>query len=275
MHGCSTRTHGRKGAAPVCRRRRPSCPTRVRTGESQRRHAGRGQADVRVGRVGRTRGLAGAASGRPVVRGGIGRPGSAECAFRSPDRCRETSDGIPTVGDRLDTLEFARFLLENGADPNLRQTRRFNNRERNNLNRVGATPYLLAAKHADAPLMQLLVDRGPTPAWPPRADQRGGVRRCAARLGSVAACGRSTTGDTGYTVLHGKCCGRETRRQSSWSTAGPTRWRRTCEGWMPPARIADGVHLHRHRQAHAGHTGELAGTGSCGTADPAMSPEHG
>ena len=54
--------------------------------------------------------------------------------------------GMPPVRllDSLDTLELARFLLENGADPNLRQTRRFNNRERNNLNRVGARDLLAA-----------------------------------------------------------------------------------------------------------------------------------
>ena len=70
--------------------------------------------------------------------------------------------GMPPVQrvDPLDTLELATFFLENGADPNLRQTKRFRNRERNNLNRVGATPYLLAAKHADVPLMRLLAANG-------------------------------------------------------------------------------------------------------------------
>ena len=78
--------------------------------------------------------------------------------------------GMPPVEmvDPVDTLAFARFLLEHGADPNTRQTERFNNRERNNLNRIGATPYLLAAKHADVPLMRLLAEHGADTLLPTR-----------------------------------------------------------------------------------------------------------
>ena len=63
----------------------------------------------------------------------------------------------------LDSLGMASALLAHGADPNARQTREVVDGQRNILNRIGATPYLLAAKHADAPMMELLVDGGADP----------------------------------------------------------------------------------------------------------------
>ena len=65
-----------------------------------------------------------------------------------------------TDQEEVDAVQLLAALLDAGADPNARQAKRFNNRERNFLNRVGATPYLLAAKHADAPLMRLLAAHG-------------------------------------------------------------------------------------------------------------------
>ena len=185
--------------------------------------------------------------------------------------------GMPPVRllDSLDTLELARFLLENGADPNLRQTRRFNNRERNNLNRVGATPYLLAAKHADAPLMQLLADHG--------ADTRLSTEGNASPLMVAAGVGIFNLGesagtndeafdavqlawelgdrgvlqadDRGYTALHGAALRGANPIVEFLVDRGADLLAESREGWTP-LRIADGVH-YTGTVKRADHTAEL------------------
>ena len=185
--------------------------------------------------------------------------------------------GMPPVPlvDSLGTLEFARFLLENGADPNLRQTQRFNNRERNNLNRVGATPYLLAAKHADAPLMQLLADHG--------ADTRTSTEGGASPLMVAAGVGIFNVGESagtnaeafdavqlawelgdrsvqqadnrGYTALHGAALRGANPVVEFLVDRGADLLAETREGWTP-LRIADGVH-YTGTVKRADHTAEL------------------
>jgi ankyrin repeat protein len=81
----------------------------------------------------------------------------------------------------LDSLELARRLLEKGANPNVRITWkeiRFDRDlgvvkpppnisiGRNYMSFVGATPFYLAAKGADVPLMRLLVEHGADPKTP-------------------------------------------------------------------------------------------------------------
>jgi ankyrin repeat protein len=99
--------------------------------------------------------------------------------------------GLPSPHARLDSMDLAKLLLSRGADPNRRQTRELciggytdagyqrrvvpqgepdrafflpcNNdltNARINLNRTGATPFLLAAQLADAPMMRLLLQNG-------------------------------------------------------------------------------------------------------------------
>jgi ankyrin repeat protein len=65
--------------------------------------------------------------------------------------------------EHADTLELARLLVEHGADVNARQTKERRDGSRNELNRVGATPLLLAAKHADVPFMRFLAAHGADP----------------------------------------------------------------------------------------------------------------
>ena len=167
---------------------------------------------------------------------------------------------VPLI-DRLDTLELARFLLEHGADPNIQQTRRFNNRERNNLNRIGATPYLLAAKHADVPLMRLLADHG--------ADTKQATGGNASPLMVAAGVGIFNLGesagtneeafeavqlayelgdrnltqadDKGYTALHGAALRGANPIVEFLVERGAELLAETTEGWTP-LRIADGVH---------------------------------
>jgi ankyrin repeat protein len=76
-----------------------------------------------------------------------------------------TGKGLPPQEEveHTDTLEVARVLVEHGADVNARQTRERRDGSRNDLNRVGATPLLLAAKHADVPYMRFLAEHGADP----------------------------------------------------------------------------------------------------------------
>jgi ankyrin repeat protein len=104
------------------------------------------------------------------------------------------SPGLPARRAKLDTMELAQLLLARGANPNARQTRELciggyadagyqrrvtpageperafflpcNNdltNARVNLNRTGATPFLLAAQLADAPMMRVLLEKGADP----------------------------------------------------------------------------------------------------------------
>ena len=72
----------------------------------------------------------------------------------------------PLVTGATSDLEFVRTLAAHGADLDARMTKEPNNRYRNVLNRVGSTPFLLAAKAADVELMRLLVELGADPLLP-------------------------------------------------------------------------------------------------------------
>ena len=64
---------------------------------------------------------------------------------------------------RLDSLDLVRKLLAHGANVNARQKKEPKDGNRNMLNRIGATPFLLAAKSVDVPLMRLLLEHGADP----------------------------------------------------------------------------------------------------------------
>jgi ankyrin repeat protein len=66
----------------------------------------------------------------------------------------------------LDSLDLVRKLVKMGADINARETREPRDGFRNQLNRAGATPFLLAAKSVDLPLMRLLLELGADPRIP-------------------------------------------------------------------------------------------------------------
>ena len=72
----------------------------------------------------------------------------------------------PVTTGTMDSLTFARELVARGADVDLRMTAEPRNGYRNALNRVGATPLLMAARLADAPLMRVLLDLGADPTIP-------------------------------------------------------------------------------------------------------------
>ena len=186
--------------------------------------------------------------------------------------------GMPPVPmlDSLDTLAFAQFLLENGADPNARQTKRFNNGERNLLNRVGATPYLLAAKHADAPLMRLLAAHGADTQQPTESNASPlmvaagvGIFNLGESAGTNEEAFEAVTlayelGDQnvnmadnkGYTALHGAALrGANPIVQFLVDQGADLLAETTTEGWTP-LRIADGVH-YTGTVKRADHTADL------------------
>jgi ankyrin repeat protein len=82
---------------------------------------------------------------------------------RRPQR-GQNNPGQKPKGD-LSSLDLARKLVEHGADINARQTREPNSdmEGRNSLNRFGATPFFLAAKSCDVPMMQALISLGADP----------------------------------------------------------------------------------------------------------------
>lgn len=73
-----------------------------------------------------------------------------------------SNNPAPEGSGTLDSLSFVRTLVSKGAHVNARVTRR-PSMGVTTLNSIGATPFLLAARTADAPLMKLLVDLGADP----------------------------------------------------------------------------------------------------------------
>ena len=63
----------------------------------------------------------------------------------------------------LNSLALVRKLVTLGADVNARQKKEPKDGFRNQLNRIGATPFLLAAKSVDLPLMRQLLELGADP----------------------------------------------------------------------------------------------------------------
>jgi ankyrin repeat protein len=77
---------------------------------------------------------------------------------RRPNRGFNLPGAVPT--GRLDSLDLVRTLVAKGADLNARMTKEPRDGNRNMLNRLGATPFVMAAKSADVPLMRLLLELG-------------------------------------------------------------------------------------------------------------------
>jgi mono/diheme cytochrome c family protein len=80
---------------------------------------------------------------------------------RRPNRGFNMPGAVPT--GTLDSLELVRRLVARGADVNARLTKEPRDGNRNMLNRIGGTPFLMAAKSADVPLMRVLLESGADP----------------------------------------------------------------------------------------------------------------
>jgi ankyrin repeat protein len=81
---------------------------------------------------------------------------------RRPNTGSNIPGAVPTGS--VDSLELVRKLLQHGANVNARLQKEPKDGFRNMLNRIGATPFLLAAKSVDLPLLRLLVEHGADPA---------------------------------------------------------------------------------------------------------------
>jgi ankyrin repeat protein len=66
----------------------------------------------------------------------------------------------PSQTGNLDSLDLVRHLVAKGANVDARQTKEPADGNRNKLDRLGATPFVLAAKSCDLPLMRTLLDLG-------------------------------------------------------------------------------------------------------------------
>jgi ankyrin repeat protein len=69
----------------------------------------------------------------------------------------------PVATGGVDSLDLVRTLVARGADVDARQKKEPKDGNRNLQNRIGATPFLLAAKSNDLPLMRTLLDLGADP----------------------------------------------------------------------------------------------------------------
>jgi ankyrin repeat protein len=84
-------------------------------------------------------------------------------------RLRRTNIGFlppPPGTGNLSSLDLVKKLLARGANVNARMTKDFRDGYRNRLNRVGATPFLLASKSVDTELMKVLLTAGADPLMP-------------------------------------------------------------------------------------------------------------
>jgi ankyrin repeat protein len=70
----------------------------------------------------------------------------------------------PVQTGSLDSLDLVRQLVQRGANVNARTTKEPRDGNRNMLNRIGSTAFLMAAKNDDVPLMRTLLDVGADPS---------------------------------------------------------------------------------------------------------------
>jgi ankyrin repeat protein len=162
----------------------------------------------------------------------------------------------------IDTLEIARLLVEHGADVNARQTRERRDGNRNELNRVGATPLLLAAKHADVPFMKFLAAHDADPHL--TTNQHASVLMVAAGVGvfnvgesagtnaealeatrlayELGSTDVNAAADNGWTSLHGAAKRGANEIVQFLVDHGCTAFEQKtkAEQWTP-VRIADGI----------------------------------
>jgi ankyrin repeat protein len=79
------------------------------------------------------------------------------------------NDPAPDGSGTMTSLEFVRKLAAHGANLNARMTKPGNpggHSNRTLVNMIGATPFFMAAKSADAPMLRLLVELGADPLLP-------------------------------------------------------------------------------------------------------------
>jgi len=78
---------------------------------------------------------------------------------------RGDNDPAPEVSGNVSSLDLVRKLVAHGANVNARMTKQ-GNVGRTLLDMIGATPFLMAARTGDAPMMRLLAELGADPLLP-------------------------------------------------------------------------------------------------------------
>ena len=76
-----------------------------------------------------------------------------------------TNDPAPQGSGKMDSIEITKRLVAHGANVNARMTKR-GNAGVTDLNMIGATPFLMAARAGDAEFMRLLAQLGANPLLP-------------------------------------------------------------------------------------------------------------
>jgi ankyrin repeat protein len=105
----------------------------------------------------------------------------------------------PVATGNLDSLDLVRKLVKLGANVNARQKKEPKDGYRNQLNRIGATPFLLAAKSVDLPLMRLLLENGADPTL--KTDEGTTALMAAAGVGIWAPGENPGTGEEALAAL--------------------------------------------------------------------------
>jgi ankyrin repeat protein len=179
---------------------------------------------------------------------------------RRPQR-GQNNPGQKPAGS-VSSLDLARKLVEHGADINARQTKEPNSdmEGRNSLNRFGATPFFLAAKSCDVPMMQALLALGADPFLanvdgdtplmvaagvgvysqgesPGEPEESAEAVRMLLDLGATV----NDVDRNGETALHGPAWRGSNEAVTLLVNAGAKLDVRNRRGWLP-LTIADGVY---------------------------------
>lgn len=170
-----------------------------------------------------------------------------------------SGDPEPRGSGAVSSLEFVRRLATAGADVNQRITS--NTRGAKQLRHEGATPLLFAARTADLPLVELLVELGADPLIPnvdgctplmacagvgvQAVDEEAGAEpEVLETLEYLVSCGAevNTVDDNRETAMHGAAY-RNFPRVVEWLAAhgaDPGRWNHKNHSGWTPMRIAEG-----------------------------------
>jgi ankyrin repeat protein len=178
---------------------------------------------------------------------------------RSPHHDNVAPQPIPT--GTMDALDLVRMLVSAGADVNLRTRKSPSDGFRQWIRREGATPFFLAAKAADLPLMHLLLDLGADPNTPTAQHvtalaAAAGVGFCqgespgteaealeAVKLTLSLGGDVNAADDDGFTPMHGAATrGANSIVQFLYDKGAKLDSKSKEEGWTP-WKMADGVML--------------------------------